>query len=149
MQWVMGALRASLSGADVTVDANLGDMRLIGQIVRGSWKLRLIRFNTSDNTTGTCDFIVGNMPNDRHYWRHGRAFRWRKADYPMAPLVLTLVLGPLMERSFRQTFIAEQGNVMAFVERPLSATFIALSAIFFLLPLPKQLKRFKRSNAAA
>ena len=34
----------------------------------------------------------------------------RKADYPMAPLVLALVLGPLMEKSFRQTLIAEQGN---------------------------------------
>jgi hypothetical protein len=36
----------------------------------------------------------------------------RKADYPLAPLVLALVLGPLMERSFRQTLIAEQGNVL-------------------------------------
>jgi putative tricarboxylic transport membrane protein len=26
----------------------------------------------------------------------------RKADYPLAPLVLALVLGPVMERSFRR-----------------------------------------------
>ena len=65
----------------------------------------------------------------------------RKADYPMAPLVLALVLGPLMEKSFRQTLIAEQGNVMAFVERPLSATFIAISVVFFLMPLMKYLKK--------
>lgn len=71
----------------------------------------------------------------------------RKADYPMAPLVLALVLGPLMERSFRQTLIAEQGNVLAFIERPLSASFIALSAVFFLLPLLKHVKRFKRPKA--
>ncbi len=73
----------------------------------------------------------------------------RKADYPMAPLVLALVLGPLMEKSFRQTLIAEQGNVMAFVERPLSATFIAISAVFFLLPLLKHLHRFSRRKTAA
>ena len=36
----------------------------------------------------------------------------RKADYPLAPLVLALVLGPLMEKSFRQTLIAEQGNIV-------------------------------------
>lgn len=66
----------------------------------------------------------------------------RKADYPMAPLVLALVLGPLMEKSFRQTLIAEQGNVMAFVERPLSGTFVAISVVFFLLPLLKHLKRW-------
>ena len=65
----------------------------------------------------------------------------RKADYPLAPLVLALVLGPLMERSFRQTLIAEQGNVLAFIERPLSGTFIALAVLFFLLPVFKHLRR--------
>jgi putative tricarboxylic transport membrane protein len=58
----------------------------------------------------------------------------RKADYPLAPLVLALVLGPLMEKSFRQTLIAEQGNILAFVERPLSATFIGLAILFFVMP---------------
>ena len=70
----------------------------------------------------------------------------RKADYPLAPLVLALVLGPLMEKSFRQTLIAEQGNVMAFVERPLSATFIALAALFFVLPLIKLLRERQRGR---
>ena len=58
----------------------------------------------------------------------------RKADYPLAPLVLALVLGPLMEKSFRQTLIAEQGNILAFVERPLSATFIGLAILFLVMP---------------
>jgi putative tricarboxylic transport membrane protein len=70
----------------------------------------------------------------------------RKADYPMAPLVLALVLGPLMEKSFRQTLIAEQGNIMAFVERPISGTFIAISLVFFLLPLLKYVKRASRAQ---
>ena len=73
----------------------------------------------------------------------------RKADYPMAPLVLALVLGPLMEKSFRQTLIAEQGNVFAFIERPLSGTFIAISVIFFLLPLLKYVKRSGRGKETA
>ena len=68
----------------------------------------------------------------------------RKADYPLAPLVLALVLGPLMEKSFRQTMIAEQGNVLAFFERPLSATFLVLAVVFFLLPLLKYLRPNKR-----
>ncbi|MBE0412468.1 tripartite tricarboxylate transporter permease [Yoonia sp.] len=73
----------------------------------------------------------------------------RKADYPLAPLVLAIVLGPLMEKSFRQTLIAEQGNMMAFIERPLSATFIAISAVFFLLPLLKHFRRMTRRNGAS
>ncbi|MFK7763175.1 MAG: tripartite tricarboxylate transporter permease [Roseobacter sp.] len=70
----------------------------------------------------------------------------RKADYPMAPLVLALVLGPLMEKSFRQTLIAEQGNILAFVERPISATFIGISLVFFLLPLLKYVKKSPRAQ---
>ncbi|MEJ6402953.1 tripartite tricarboxylate transporter permease [Yoonia sp. 2307UL14-13] len=72
----------------------------------------------------------------------------RKADYPMAPLVLALVLGPLMEKSFRQSLISAQGDIMIFVERPLSATFIVISAIFFLLPLLGYIRRAMRRRAA-
>jgi putative tricarboxylic transport membrane protein len=73
----------------------------------------------------------------------------RKADYPLAPLVLALVLGPLMEKSFRQTLIAEQGNVMAFVERPLSASFIAISLVFFLLPFLKHIRHMSQRKTVA
>ena len=73
----------------------------------------------------------------------------RKADYPMAPLVLAIVLGPLMESSFRQSLIAEQGNVLTFFERPLSGTFMAISAIFFLLPLLKHIKRWTGRHPVA
>jgi len=69
------------------------------------------------------------------------AYLLRKADYPMAPLILALVLGPLMERSFRQTLISEQGNIFAFIERPISGTFVAISVIFFMLPLLKYVRR--------
>lgn len=67
----------------------------------------------------------------------GAGYILRKADYPLAPLVLAIVLGPLMEKSFRQTLIAEQGNIFAFFERPLSGTFMCLALFFFLLPLIK------------
>ncbi|MGY6412408.1 MAG: tripartite tricarboxylate transporter permease [Alkalilacustris sp.] len=73
----------------------------------------------------------------------------RKADYPLAPLVLALVLGPVMERSFRQALIAAQGDVTTFVTRPLSATFIALAVLFFLLPVFMKLwQRRKGSHPA-
>ncbi|GAA0291631.1 tripartite tricarboxylate transporter permease [Rhodovulum strictum] len=65
----------------------------------------------------------------------------RKADYPLAPLVLALVLGPLMEKSFRQALISTQGDPMIFFSRPLSATFMVLAAIFFALPLLKMLRQ--------
>ena len=71
----------------------------------------------------------------------GAGYILRKADYPLAPLVLAIVLGPLMEKSFRQTLIAEQGNILAFFERPLSGTFMCLALFFFLLPMIKYVRR--------
>jgi putative tricarboxylic transport membrane protein len=72
----------------------------------------------------------------------------RKADYPLAPLVLALVLGPLMEKSFRQALIAEQGNVLVFFERPLSATFMILAALLFLLPVIKRMRDRRRAGVS-
>jgi putative tricarboxylic transport membrane protein len=73
----------------------------------------------------------------------------RKADYPLAPLVLALVLGPVMEKSFRQALIADQGNALTFIERPLSATFMVLAALFLLLPLIKRLRSGARRVSPA
>jgi len=70
----------------------------------------------------------------------------RKADYPLAPLVLAIVLGPLMEKSFRQTLIAEQGDLTAFISRPLSGSFIAIAVILFLLPMIKHLRKRSKRN---
>ncbi len=74
------------------------------------------------------------------------AFLLRRADYPMAPLVLALVLGPLMEKSFRQALISAQGDVLTFVDRPISATLFAISAVLFAAPF---LRVFRRGRAAA
>jgi putative tricarboxylic transport membrane protein len=65
----------------------------------------------------------------------------RKMDYPLAPLVLALVLGPLLEKSFRQAIISSQGDIMTFVERPISGTLMAVSLLLFLLPAIKRLWR--------
>jgi putative tricarboxylic transport membrane protein len=73
----------------------------------------------------------------------------RKADYPLAPLVLALVLGPVMEKSFRQALISAQGNPLTFIERPLSATFIAIALVFFLLPAIKRLRSGARRVSPA
>ncbi len=70
----------------------------------------------------------------------------RKMDYPLAPLVLALVLGPLLEKAFRQAVISSQGDVMTFVERPISAVLMAVSLLLVLLPL---IRRLWRARVAA
>lgn len=69
------------------------------------------------------------------------AFILRKLDYPLAPLVLALVLGPLLEKSFRQSVIASQGSLNIFYERPIAASLLAIAFILILIPLIRAVKR--------
>jgi putative tricarboxylic transport membrane protein len=77
------------------------------------------------------------------------AFLLRKADYPMAPLVLALVLGPLMERSLRQALISAQGDVTTFVTRPISATLMVVSLGLFVAPFVRMMLRDRRAARPA
>ena len=62
-------------------------------------------------------------------------FLLRRYKYPLAPVILGLVLGPLIEKEFRRTLIASRGDWWAFVDRPLSASILAVSALILIAPL--------------
>jgi putative tricarboxylic transport membrane protein len=59
----------------------------------------------------------------------------RKLNYPVAPAVLAIVLGPLAERSMRQSLLLSQGEFTIFISRPISATCIAIAIALMLYPL--------------
>src|SRR6202795_2327166 len=46
-----------------------------------------------------------------------------------APILLGFVLGPRFEENFRRAMLISRGDITVFVERPISAVFIALCAI--------------------
>ena len=68
-----------------------------------------------------------------------------KLHFDLALLVLALVLGPMMERTFRQSMILAQGNPVILLERPLTAGLLAVGLIVVALPplLTKLCKRAK------
>ena len=70
----------------------------------------------------------------------------RKLDYPMAPAVLAIVLGPLAETSMRQSLIIGHGSPAIFFERPIAAGIMVCAIILLLLPLVKVFTR-KRKKA--
>ncbi|WP_025770028.1 tripartite tricarboxylate transporter permease [Thioalkalivibrio sp. HK1] len=76
------------------------------------------------------------------------AYLLRKLDYPMAPAVLAIVLGPLAEVSLRQSLLIAHGSPMIFFERPIAATIMAISFVLFALPLVKYI-RARLSDRAA
>jgi putative tricarboxylic transport membrane protein len=59
---------------------------------------------------------------------------FKKLDYPIAPLVLALVLGDLAENALRQSLIMSQGSLAIFFTRPISAAISAAAIFFFILP---------------
>ena len=72
----------------------------------------------------------------------------RKLNYPVAPAVLAIVLGPLAERSLRQSLISSQGDVTTFITRPISLTCVLLALLLVCYPLiQKAMRRRKRADA--
>ncbi|MBD3625515.1 MAG: tripartite tricarboxylate transporter permease [Rhodobacteraceae bacterium] len=51
----------------------------------------------------------------------------RKADFPMAPIALTLVLGPYFEQSLRQSLVLSRGDFMIFFRSGISTTLVVLA----------------------
>ena len=71
----------------------------------------------------------------------------RKLDYPVAPAVLAIVLGPLAERSLRQSLLSSQGDAMIFLERPISLVCILIAIALVLVPVFQKIKRRKKREA--
>ena len=52
---------------------------------------------------------------------------FKKLDVPVAPMILTLILGPLMEQSLRQSLEISRGDFMVFLERPIALAFVLVA----------------------
>jgi putative tricarboxylic transport membrane protein len=68
-----------------------------------------------------------------------------KFEYEAAPFILAVVLGPMMEKAFRQSITMSQGDFAIFVTRPISATILGL--VFVILALPLVTSRARRRIA--
>jgi putative tricarboxylic transport membrane protein len=56
----------------------------------------------------------------------------RKAGFEGAPFLLAFVLGPLIERSLRESLLMSRGNIGIFVTRPIAVVMLGLSVALFL-----------------
>jgi putative tricarboxylic transport membrane protein len=62
-------------------------------------------------------------------------YLFKKLDYPLAPLVLALVLGDKAEDSFRQAMLVSQGELSILWSNPLVGTISTLAIILLLWPV--------------
>jgi putative tricarboxylic transport membrane protein len=61
----------------------------------------------------------------------------RKLDYPLAPAVLAIVLGPIAEPAMRQSLLISQGDVTIFITRPIAGPITIIAIVLLFLPLAK------------
>jgi putative tricarboxylic transport membrane protein len=75
---------------------------------------------------------------------------FKKLDYPLAPLVLALVLGDKAEDSFRQAMLSSQGDVTIMWSNPLVGSISTLAMILLFWPLlAKALAKIKPKSRKA
>jgi len=53
----------------------------------------------------------------------------RRYDFPTAPVIIGMILGPLAEQNFRQAMTISAGDWTVFFTRPLSATILVLALL--------------------
>ena len=69
----------------------------------------------------------------------------RKLKYPLAPLVVALVLGDSTERELRKALIAGHGSPLYFFNSPLSTVIMMAAVVLVLIPLIRTLRARRRA----
>ena len=75
------------------------------------------------------------------------AFFLRLLDYPVAPAVLAIVLGPIAEPKLRQSLLFSDGDFMIFFNRPIAGPITVIAIVLILLPLFKLIRDKMRQTA--
>jgi putative tricarboxylic transport membrane protein len=53
----------------------------------------------------------------------------REMDYPMAPMVLGIVLGDILDKNLRRALVLSNGSIGAFFQNPISLVIIAMTVL--------------------
>jgi putative tricarboxylic transport membrane protein len=59
----------------------------------------------------------------------------RVFDFPIAPVVVGLILGPMAEQQLRRALAISQGDVTVLVTSPIAATLLSLAALALIIPM--------------
>ena len=75
-------------------------------------------------------------------------FFMRRHDFPVGPVVLGVILGPLLEAQFRRAVSISQGDVTVFLTRPLSSVILLAAVAALVLPYLPRIVAFARGRRA-
>jgi putative tricarboxylic transport membrane protein len=69
----------------------------------------------------------------------------RRFDFPTAPVIVGLILGPMAEKQLRNALSISQGDWTPFVQHPISGSILALTVA--VVVVPRLLRWFSRRSA--
>ena len=75
------------------------------------------------------------------------AFLLRILDYPLAPAVLAIVLGPIAEPKLRQSLLLSDGDFSIFFTRPIAGPITIIALVLIFLPLLRVIREKWRQNS--
>jgi putative tricarboxylic transport membrane protein len=59
----------------------------------------------------------------------------QRHGFPVAPVVLGLILGPMLETHFRRALILSRGDWWFFLDRPIAAALVGAVVLYLALPV--------------
>jgi putative tricarboxylic transport membrane protein len=70
-------------------------------------------------------------------------------EFPVSPIVLGFVLGPMLEENFRRAMLLSHGELSVFVAHPISATFLGFSLLLLLGQLYAYIRKVRLPRVRA
>jgi putative tricarboxylic transport membrane protein len=65
----------------------------------------------------------------------------KKAEIPAAPMLMALLMGPMLERNLYQALNLAHGNLMVFIQRPISATLLSILVLMSVIVGTKRVRK--------
>ena len=75
-------------------------------------------------------------------------YLFQKKSYPLTPIVISLVLGKMLEKQLRLGLIQSSGSLLPFVTRPISLLFLVAAVVSIVISLKKLAKENGQADAA-
>lgn len=69
-------------------------------------------------------------------------------EFPVSPVLLGYVLGPMVEENFRRSMLLSRGNLAIFVDRPISLAFLIAGALLVLFQFAVAVRAWSKRRAS-
>ena len=74
---------------------------------------------------------------------------FRAANYPLSPIVIGIILGPILENNLRRALLISREGYWIFLDRPVSAVLVGINVLLILGAVLFWLRKRKQANAKA